>query len=125
MPPGLAHLLYFLGYMYMYPLPPCYCRVRGQRKPNGCSERQHPPFISKIRTFFQKSGSMVEILKQFHVQPWRPIFDSRQNKKISPVQILSQIGRYRQIICIGLSNTTWLHTVFIQTWQFPITLSQI
>ena len=28
-----------------------YCR--GKRKPSGCSERQHPPFFSKMRTFFK------------------------------------------------------------------------
>jgi hypothetical protein len=34
-----------------------------------------PPFFPKMRTFFQKSGSMVVVLLQFRLQTWRPIFE--------------------------------------------------
>jgi hypothetical protein len=43
---------------------------------------QYPPFISKMRTLFQKSVSVVLIIMKFPIEPRRPIF--------SPVGILER-----------------------------------
>ena len=47
----------------------------GQHIPNGCSERQHPPFFLEDENIFQKSARVVQILMQFPIVPREPIFD--------------------------------------------------
>ena len=50
-----------------------YCT--GQPIPNEPKFWSAPPLFLEDENFFQKSGSMVVILFQFRLQPWRPIFE--------------------------------------------------
>jgi hypothetical protein len=40
-------------------------------------KKSAPPLFLEDENFFQKSGSVVEILLQFRFQLWRPIFEKK------------------------------------------------
>jgi hypothetical protein len=44
-------------------------------------KKSAPPLFLEDENFFQKSGSMVEILLQFRVQPCRPIFEKSSHPR--------------------------------------------
>jgi hypothetical protein len=57
-----------------------------------------PPLYLEDGNIFQNSATVVLsiIIMQFDIEPWRPIFESPQNKKnVFPLGILSHIG------CVG------------------------
>jgi hypothetical protein len=62
-------------YMYALPLRCVPTSVRDNLFRICPNLGQHPPFSSKMRTFFQKSATMVALLLQFLVQPSWPIFE--------------------------------------------------
>jgi hypothetical protein len=83
--------------------------------------------VGHSRTHYSSTTGnyIVVLVLQLLTVPRRPIFDSPQNKKcFFFVVIFSQIGRFRQIIYMRISYTTWLHTVAIHAiqtgaWRYP------
>ena len=80
---------------------------------------QHPPFFSKMRTFFKNRPPWYKFYSNSPLYHGGRFLAHPKTKKVFfSVGIFSQIGRCRWIICIGFSYTPCLHTVPIQNWRF-------
>ena len=68
----------------------------GQHKPNAYSERQHPPFFSKMRTFFKNRAPWYGFYSNSAPYHGGRFLTHPKTKKVFfPEGILGQIGRSR------------------------------